>query len=149
MSRKSYNVVSIIYYQTSSPKMNSRIWKVWAAPRKTHIFGLLGGADYVKLCQSDLKLNSLWVYWLYFPITLSFYCPDWVFWLLTLKIYWIRQSIFIFIPRWIFQSTTRSEPCQTSKMEYFAKTVNGLKLLIVFEKLHLRYSRGFWIILWC
>ena len=43
MSRKSYNVVSIIYYQTSSPKMNSRIWKVWAAPRKTQIFALLGG----------------------------------------------------------------------------------------------------------
>ena len=59
MSRKSYNVVSIINNQTSSSKMKSRIWKFWAAARKTQIFAPLRGADYLKLCESHLKLNSL------------------------------------------------------------------------------------------
>ena len=35
---------------------------------------------------------------------------------------------------WCFYAKKYSEPCQTSKMECFAKIVNGLKLLIIFAK---------------
>ena len=42
-----------------------------------------------------------------------------------------------------------SEPCQVSKVELFAKIVNGWKPLIIFaKKLHLRCLTGFWIRLW-
>ena len=147
MSRKSYNVVSIIYYQTSSPKMKSRIWKVWAAPRKTQIFALLGGL--IMWSFVNQTLNS--THFEYTDYILRLHCVFTAQTEFSAYSRWryIGLGNFIFILGSIFQSTTRSEPCQISKMEYFAKIVNGLKLLIVFEKLHLRYSRGFWIILWC
>ena len=37
-----------------------------------------------------------------------------------------------------------SEPCQTSKMKFFARVVNGFQLLTTFcKKIHFRYLTGF------
>ena len=48
----------------------------------------------------------------------------------------------------IFAKTNYSEPCQTSKMELFAKINNAFSCYIFLQTLHLRCSTEFWTRLW-